>query len=162
MKRALSTLIFAGLLTASGAALAGDNDAEYVRADGFTFTSDVGAACNALGTDVYFLPRETALEVHDKAPLNFLAGCFTSGNLHGAQVAIVAHNDGTQFGRFVASARARAVRDYLINRGVPFDQLSITWRADDPGMADNDGRIGFELNQTAWHDSWYRIRSAAR
>ncbi|MFO0749528.1 MAG: hypothetical protein U1F43_28235 [Myxococcota bacterium] len=155
MKRALSTLFAAGIVALPAAASA---DSWVVRQDGIRFDSDVGAACGALNTDIFFQPGETTLDIHDQSPLDYLAKCFTSGELAGAQIGVVGYYDGSDTGAMVASGRERSIIDYLVAHGVSRQQLNAWWQPSADADAASDGRVGFKLitpGPTGW---WWVIR----
>lgn len=152
MIRALSSLAVAGALAVPSVASA---ENPVVR-NGIHFDSAVGAYCGALNTDIFFQPGESRLEVHDEAPLDYLAQCFTTGALGGASIGLVTTFDGSEADRSLALARQRAVRDYLVSHGVNPDQLS-AWRLyEDDTASWEPGRIEFRLVEVASSQSLLR------
>lgn len=125
MKRILSTLFTAGLVSAPFAA----NAANFVRADGTVFDSDVGAVCGALHTDVLFQPGERSVDLYDESLLQYLATCLSSGELSGARIAVIGYGgDGLTMddGDSLARDRVQSVIAYLVGHGVSAWQLA-TW-----------------------------------
>lgn len=118
----------------------------FERSDGVRFDSEVGAACGALSTAVHFEPLEGQVDLHDEPILDHLAECLTHGPLRGVNVAVLGHGDralthGVSLS--LANERARAVKSYLIERGVPYWQLEV-W-----GVARGDqgeaAHVGFRV-----------------
>ncbi|HRE89199.1 MAG TPA: hypothetical protein PK095_08670 [Myxococcota bacterium] len=98
----------------------------FERPDGARFDSDVGAACGALSTAVHFEPTDGEVDLHDEPVLDHLAECLTHGPLQGVAVGIIAAGDRGlpyEVSLSLANERARSVRDYLIDKGVPYWQL---------------------------------------
>ncbi len=126
MKRILSSIFAAGLIAAPAAAIAGGT---YVRADGTVFDSDVGASCGALITDVLFQPGERSVDMYDESTLDYLAECFSRGELANSRIAIIGFGDGdlaASAGSDLARDRVSSVMSYLTARGVDARQLT-TW-----------------------------------
>ena len=153
MKHVIASILFAGLFAAPAASA----ETWVVRQDGVRFTNEVGAACGALDTDVFFQPGETSLEIHDEAPLDYLADCFTRGELANAQIGIVGNYDGTDLGAAIARERLRSVIDYLIARGVSPYQLAMWWQRG-PREDDGGGRVTFELVSPELQGTWWITR----
>jgi len=127
MKRILSTLLAtAGLASIPFAANAAGT---YVTSDGTVFDSDVGAACGALHTDVLFQPGERAIDMQDESVLDYLANCFSSGELSGARIAIIGFGDedlSYAGGADLARDRVASVVSYLMQHGVDARNVT-TW-----------------------------------
>lgn len=126
MKRILSTLFTAGLVSAP---IAAANGASFVRADGTVFDSDVGAVYGALHTDVLFEPGERSVDLYDESVLEYLAQCLSTGELRGALVAVIGYGgDGMTMaaGDALAQDRVQSVIAYLVQHGVSPWQLA-TW-----------------------------------
>jgi hypothetical protein len=140
MKRLLSPLLFAGLLALPAAASA--EPYHFVRMDGVRFDSQVGAVCGALSTEVEFGRGDTAIDIWQEAPLDFLANCIARGPLAGVRIDIVAASDGSDASLHRAYARQRAVLDHLLLRGVKSSQLTIS-REDGSGAKANRIRFRF-------------------
>ena len=94
---------------------------------------------------IQFKPRSATLTADSVAVLNHLASCLA---LH--MVRIEGHTDsvGTLERKTqVSLARAQAVKDYLVSRGVPERQLSVQGLADRVPLADNTTPQGRALNR---------------
>lgn len=122
MNRLFSAFACAGLLAIPTVASA---DTTFVRADGVTFDSPVGAVCGALKTDIFFPVAESRLDLQDERPLDYLADCFTKGPLTGVRIELVAAWDGSDGSMVQAYERQRAMIGYLVEHGVPSTQLTI-------------------------------------
>jgi OOP family OmpA-OmpF porin len=129
------------------------NDALTSSADGFGLTvagsvspgpdspDDLQASLNALlgRSGVNFAPESTDLDERSQAVLNSAAESIKQ--VPGAQVQIVGYtdNDGSPEGNLALSqARADEVRDYLVGRGVPADDLTTLGRGDEDPLVPND------------------------
>ena len=127
-------------------------DPGYVRADGLRFDSDVGAACGALHTDVYFAPTDSNLDPYDRSTLASIASCMTRGAMAGIRVELVAAYDGSYASLIRSDRRLGEVIDTLKRMGVSANQMVYS-REILPGWQSD--RISFRMAQPyVWPYQW--------
>lgn len=118
----------------------------YVRADGVSFDSEVGAACGVSNTDIYFLPSETRLDDYDRQSLANLAFCMTRGPLHEVRVDIVVAHDGSEASYRRSYTRGSEIIGQLQRLGVRPWQLTYS-REIAPGWQSDRVRFRYALTQ---------------
>lgn len=126
MRRAIYTAVATTIATLFALAPATPASANFLARDGVVYDSTVAARCGMLTSSVFFGPGEAGLEIHDYAPLDYIAECMVDGPLADARVAVIGFTDPNgpaELNVQLGADRSNAVIDYLVSQGVEPDRL---------------------------------------
>jgi len=104
-------------------------------------------ACKIEGPDAYFDFDKSNLKDDEKATLDRVSACFTTGVLKGRQMKVVGHTDprgSDQYNMKLGQSRAESVLDYLSGKGVPKVEMNTESRGKQDAVGTDEATWSFD------------------
>jgi peptidoglycan-associated lipoprotein len=101
------------------------------KASNVHIDKEILRACGIPEPEAFFALDSAHLQKQDLVPLDKVATCFTSGPMKGRGLRIVGHADprgGSEYNMMLGQARADAVKEYLVNKGLDKSKADTTSR----------------------------------